>query len=416
MAGDLRDRLRRLGVKQGREGVPAPMPKSPAAATPGHSAPLGGREVVTDLGACYIIETAYPISYQHGARTLDDLLHCQPHTAAHISQNAVLANAPLSELAFFDIETTGLAGGAGTLAFLIGVGAFEEDSFVLRQFFLRDPSEEPALLSALTDTFARQSGLVTFNGRSFDVPIVETRFALARRPFDLRAMPHLDLLMPARRLYRGRFENCSLGTLEVEVLGLQRTEEDVPGYLIPQLYVDYLRTGDTTDMRRVIYHNAEDILSMVTLAAHILETFEDPTGDSRTGLDCLRLALWHDDHQHPLEADEAYRAAMARGLPQDHLGVLFNRYGVFLKRAGRRAEAVTLWQQWADLAPADPAPCIELAKFYEWEAQEIALAQKWSTRALLSLSHWRKGWQYDEAWREIEHRLLRLKRKQTKTQ
>src|SRR6185503_18826427 len=140
-----------------------------------------------------------------------------------------------------------------------------------------------SLLHGVSESLERRAGLVTYNGKAFDVPIVQNRFTLARRPFDLHTIPNLDLLPPARRLWRGRYENCSLGTLESAVLGLRRTEADVPGWMIPQLYVDYLRTGDAREMQRVIYHNAEDILSMVTLAATILETFGDPLSESRSG-------------------------------------------------------------------------------------------------------------------------------------
>ncbi len=346
---------------------------------------------------------------------LADLLECDSPTAARLSKRQELHDANLSGLAFFDIETTGLAGGAGTLAFLIGVGIIDSDQFILRQYFLRELQEEKAMLAGVADSLGGRIGLVTYNGRSFDVPIVQSRFLLkygvARRRFDLASLPNLDLLHPARRLWRGRYENCSLGTLENAVLGLARTEEDVPGALIPQLYVDYLRTGNASEMRRVIYHNAEDILSMVTLATHILETFADPLNKRRSGEDCLRLAMWHDDAGDDAQAEAAYRAALDRPLPDAQALVAYERYAAFLKRADRRTEAMRLWQGWTELAPDDPTPCIELAKYYEWDARDIDQAKEWATRAMLCLSHWKKGWQRDAAWAEVKHRLERLAKK-----
>jgi hypothetical protein len=414
---DLRERLRRLGVKQGREGL-TPSPKSDL---PGLKDPAGlpGKEITTDLGPYFLIETSYALDHEHGPRTLGDFVGIDSHTAAHLSRDEAFVEADVSKLAFLDIETTGLVGGAGTLAFLVGLGFLEDDHFTLRQYFLRDPAEEKAMLSGLAETLKERSGLVTYNGRAFDVPIVQARFTMsfggrrgdARRRFDLGRYPHLDLLPPARRLWRGRYENCSLGTLERAVLGLERTAEDMPGALIPQLYVHYLHTGETGDMKRVIYHNAEDILSMVTLSAHILDTFAGKPGKSRSGVDSLRLALWHDDLAHTIEADSHYRAALARPLPDDQALVAYKRYAAFLKGVGRQAQAVEWWRQWADLDASDPTPCIELAKYYEWETKEIARAREWASQALLCLAHWKKGWQRDEAWKEIQHRLERLGRK-----
>ena len=147
---------------------------------------------------------------------------------------------------------------------------------MLRQYFLRDPGEEDALLNQLVEDLAAATGWVTFNGRAFDLPILETRLTLNRQRGALGQRPNLDLLPLARRLYRRRLPSCALGDLEKHVIGLQREQDDVPGALIPQMYIDYLRTRDPSEMRRVIYHNAMDILSMATLGAHLLEAFATP--------------------------------------------------------------------------------------------------------------------------------------------
>jgi uncharacterized protein YprB with RNaseH-like and TPR domain len=407
---DLRQRLSRLGVQRGAKGLPPPAPKArdrESAPTPIESV-VNGRQETTKHGSYFLIENEYDLDHKHGIRSLGDWLQCDLATTIRLSQKEI---DDLSKFAFFDIETTGLAGGSGTLAFLIGVGSIEANRYVLRQYFLRDPSEEAAMLSALESTLKDRIGVVTYNGRSFDIPIVESRFVLSRRRFNFRAMPNLDLLPFARRLWRGQYENCSLGTLEKTVLGSERGDDDVPGMLIPQMYVEYLRSGDANDMKRVIYHNAQDILSMTALASHLVDIFADPLTPKRSGEECLRLALWHDDKKRADEAEAAYKAAQERRLSDSAALVLYQRYGAFLKKENRRAEAASLWESWAELDSANPEPCIELSKFYEWEKKEIGEAREWASRALTCLTHWRKDWRRDEVWGKVKHRLERLKAK-----
>src|SRR5881397_1854418 len=143
-------------------------------------------------------------------------------------------------LLFLDTEATGLAGGTGTYAFLVGVGHLDGDRFIVEQYFMRDFDEEPALLAALVPLLEQAAGVVTFNGSAFDLPLLETRFVLARRRWPPR-LPHLDLLRPARRVFAPRCADCRLTTLEREVLGLER-EDDVSGALIPALYFDFRRS------------------------------------------------------------------------------------------------------------------------------------------------------------------------------
>src|SRR5207302_806542 len=152
-----------------------------------------------------------------------------------VEDDGLAAERPL----FLDTETTGLAGGPGTYAFLVGAGWIEGDAFVVTQHFMRDLDEEPALLAALAPLLERAGGVVTFNGSGFDLPLLETRFVLARRRWPA-TLPHLDLLRPSRRVWTGCLDDCRLGTLERDVLGLSR-EEDVPGAVIPSLYFDWLR-------------------------------------------------------------------------------------------------------------------------------------------------------------------------------
>ena len=442
-SADLRTRLQRIRLQKVKRQLPPSVPAEVLTErveehrTKQHEiekrAALPGGEVVTPLGAYQLIENRYPLDFVHGPLPLAALLARDPATAARLARNDALAGAGLRSLAFLDTETTGLAGGAGTLVFLVGVGAVEEDEFILRQYFLRDPGEEEAMLTALVQDLAPRTGWVTFNGRAFDLPLLETRLTLNRQRGALGQRPHLDLLMPARKLYQGRLASCSLGHIEQHVLSILRDQEDVPGALIPQMYQDYLRTRDASEMHRVIYHNAIDILSMVTLAAHLLEVFatkvETPDSKFQTpnskaeaahlksaiknlkSEDLLRLARWHDQEGRFAEAESAYRLALKDKLDLDARREGLMRFAGLLKRQERRAEAVPLWEQWASFSLDDPQPCVELAKYYEWHAVDLPKAIEWTERALKLVSGWPKGWQRDEALSAIRHRLERLKGK-----
>ncbi len=187
-------------------------------------------------------------------------------------------------LLFFDLETTGLSGGAGTLAFLVGCGYFDDDGFHTRQLFLSGYEAEREVLDALTALAGRFGGLVTFNGRTFDVPLIETRYLFHRLESPFADMPHFDMLHPARKLWRrrniaqpshrerwsggrpGEGASCALGALEEAILGVERVG-DVPGFEIPSRYFHYLRTGDLAPLEPVFEHNRLDLLSLAAITA-----------------------------------------------------------------------------------------------------------------------------------------------------
>ena len=186
-----------------------------------------------------------------------------------------LADIPLSKFAFLDTETSGLSGGTGTYAFLVGIARFVDGQLVLRQFFMRDPAEEPAMLEAVAQFLAPAQALVTFNGKAFDAPLLTTRYRLHRIPIPYEGYAHLDLLPLARRLWRDRLESRALKYLEQHVLGMTRSSEEVPGYEIPWLYFDYLKSGDARPLAGVFYHNAMDVVAMAALLAHVNEVMRE---------------------------------------------------------------------------------------------------------------------------------------------
>ncbi|MEK6665539.1 MAG: ribonuclease H-like domain-containing protein, partial [candidate division NC10 bacterium] len=222
---------------------------------------VGGREEVTPHGRLLVARREYQLHVRHGELPLGSALEAPPDVLRLLSRQSPSESAP-KRLLYLDTETTGLAGGTGTYAFLVGAGFFDGDRFVLAQYFMRDLDEEPALISAMAALLADFDGVVTYNGRGFDLPLLETRFVLSRRPWP-QHLSHLDLLPPARRLWSSRLPDCRLGTIEARVLGLERVD-DVPGALIPSLYFHYLRSRRAEALQPVFEHNRLDVLSLVT--------------------------------------------------------------------------------------------------------------------------------------------------------
>ncbi len=403
MSSDLRRRLERLDrggtrARPRRRGKVKDLPP--------------GAEIETDSGTSYRIDTHYAPDFLHGRRPLREVLAYTPSLAAEVANDTGLKASQVRRWGYLDIETTGLSGGAGTIGFLIGLGTFEGDGFLLRQYFLRDPEQEAATLQLLRADLKGVEGLVTFNGRTFDLPVIESRYTIAvRNRWRLSSRPHFDLLYPSRRLWSKTLPNCRLGTIERRMLEVERTEEDVPGELIPGMYLDYLRTGDASDMRRVIYHNAIDILSLVGLSSVVLEKHLDQDPSGLAGGEALAIARWHETNDRAAEAEAAYQAAV-RGAPNDAMrSEALKRRTALLKRQNRRAEAVPGWVEWHTAASDDPSPCIELAMYYEWEAKDPTQALRWAETAMGVVDQWPKGWKRDQQAAEIDHRISRLQRK-----
>ncbi len=397
----LRRRLKRLGRKSRKRQEPQITPKQRVGLP-------SGDEMETPHGKAFRIEELYPRSHQHAGYALCRILEFESELAARVVRQPELEDVSFEDMLFLDTETTGLAGGAGTIAFLVGIGRFSGDHFRLRQYFLREPGEEAGMLHALQEELENAGAIVSFNGRVFDVPLLEMRYMLGLRKYwSLSSLPQIDLLYPSRRLWRRSLPDCSLGTIERNLLDVQRSDEDVPGALIPGMYLDYLRTGDARDMTRVLYHNAIDILSLVGLAVHVFERHNSQDPGALLGAEALGLARWHQDAGRKTQATESFLAALESKKVDIRVEAL-RHYSDLLKRAGKRMEAIEYWEAWRSLAADDPRPCIELAKYHEWYAKDFTAAQHWAQEALQCLTHWPDDWRRDQKWSEIEHRLKRL--------
>jgi len=407
-SAELRRRLKRLG---GRKSVSS-KGKSPQT-HPVQRLPEGD-VIETSFGSTYRLEARYPTDHHHGKFQLSQTLSFPSKLAAELVRKPKLSTTSVDQLLFLDTETTGLAGGAGTLVFLVGVGYFEGNEFFLRQYFLRDPAEEMGMLTLLQDDLDKAAGFVTYNGQAFDLPLLENRYVVAlKKRMSLSSSPNLDLLHLVRRLWQRSLPDCKLSTVESHMLGVERSEADVPGAWIPGMYLDYLRTGDASEMSRVIYHNLIDVLSLVSLTGQVLTRFEESDPVSLSGEEALAVARWHQDSGRGSPAELAFKRAISSSKIELKVEAL-RRYSAHLKREGRRVDAVEQWKLWHELAPEDDRPCIELAKYHEWESNNLESAMQWTQSALQCLTHWPDNWRRERAWAEVENRLKRLDRKQRK--
>jgi uncharacterized protein YprB with RNaseH-like and TPR domain len=293
------------------------------------------------------IEHRLPLRTRHGTMTLE----CLTESIADLPDGAGMDP---GDLVFLDTETTGLAGGTGTLAFLLGLARRERDSLCVRQYLLSAFAGEAPMLDGAAAWMAGAAGLVTFNGKCFDVPLLAARCRLAGTDDAFSSLPHLDLLHPTRRAYGSRWMDCRLATAEQRLLGFSR-EDDLPGSEAPQAWFDYIRGGDAARLPAVARHNFSDLLSLAALLPALAQVYARP---AQAGADLHAIA----------------RACRTRGLQsraarllRDHVDHLDDAGLLELARLHRRRrewdDACAIWSRLAGKGCAESRE--SLAKFYE---------------------------------------------------
>ncbi|MBN1665118.1 MAG: ribonuclease H-like domain-containing protein [Deltaproteobacteria bacterium] len=340
-----------------------------------------GEEIANAFGRFYVVPGNVDGSSCHGNTCVRDCAAMDMQAAAFIANDPDIADCTAADGLFLDTETTGLMGGTGTLAFLIGLGWFEGDVFVTRQIFARDFAEEQAALVFLNEIVRDRKFLVTFNGKAFDIGLLTTRLILNRLPNPFSAMPHLDLLHPSRRLFGSRLINHRLATLEESIIGFYR-EDDLPGSEIPQRYFDWLKRHDARLMVDVFEHNRLDIISMAALARHLTELMNHPADSDRCHPSDLLCAakLFHDRGQVP-EAHRRLLSLMNSDNDEVKAGSL-KLLSLIHKRAGRWAEAVAVWETMLEHDPGDVFALTELAKWCEHRLRDVHRAEHFVSTAL----------------------------------
>jgi uncharacterized protein YprB with RNaseH-like and TPR domain len=374
----LRRRVAKIDRKYKRPSPPPPIP-NPEPPIPG-SFPF--EEVATAHGRHYETEKLYQRHRRHGSIGIVDLEDL-PHDLLEPISNGQIRSVAPDKWCFLDTETTGLAGGSGTYAFLIGVGRITPQGFRVRQFFMREFGEEASLLSALTEHLKEFEVLITYNGRTYDQPLLETRFRMVRQRPPFSSLEHLDLLHGARRLWNLRFDSCRLVDLENQILGVER-QGDLPGELIPYFYFEYLRTQEILRLTPIFHHNAIDILTLACLTAIVPRAFHAPAQvQFAHGAEMVGLARWWRQAGQHENALALFRQALERRLPDDLLFRTMWDIAALEKKAGRDHAALPVL---ADLTvspnPWRAAAFTELAKYYERRERNYAMAMEMTISAL----------------------------------
>ncbi len=374
---------------------------------PGVEHALGGEWCEAHGSRLFIVERCWDAGARHGAIRVGDIAAELSANASHTASLGKLSAGSAPPFLFFDLETTGLSGGAGTYAFLIGCGWCEEDgSFRTRQYLLAEHGGERAMLLALAGDLSRSGTLVSFNGKSFDAPLIETRCAFHRLTWAGHEHPHLDVLHPARRFWGDG--DCSLVGLEAQILGAPRSG-DVPGFEIPGRYFHFLRSGDARPLAGVLEHNQRDLLSLAALSARLVQLVAGGpagTGDAR---EAFALGSLYLSSGGAARAREAFERAVRMATGFSSVRVRALRALALLERRERCFEAAAVcWQRVLEAPRCPPQVAREaaeaLAIHAEHRARDLTGARSFALKSLGVDAH--RGW--NDA---VRHRLARLERK-----
>jgi len=340
---------------------------------------LGFATVEGPQGACFVRDVRYGADYRHGRFAVADL--AEAGAALSRLDPAGRAIDP-SRLLFLDTETTGLGQGAGNVPFLIGVGWWDASGFTVRQYAIRHPGEEAAMLAMLAELLPSYTHLVTYNGRTFDWPLVKNRYVMHRMSIP-KDPSHFDFLYPSRSLWRTTMPSCRLGAVEEAKLGVFR-EDDVPGSMAPALYFQYLAERDASVLAGVFRHNETDIVTLMALAVHFGKLLGGGVDyDALTSAELLRLGLWYERLGFEAEAREAIAALAAR--PAAESRAQLEEAAQFYKRRKLWSEAVRLWralvEEGRDGRFGSLEPYVELAMAYEHRLKDADEALYWTDAA-----------------------------------
>jgi hypothetical protein len=412
LAGRLREMLK--PHRQSAHGGPVPLTPGRASDADQRSGAsiedlLGGAWHQCGSGRCFIVERRVGADERYGRSRVGSFA---PVIAGAAADAGLLgACAPALPFLFFDLETTGLSGGAGTCAFLVGLGWFDADgSFVTRQFLLTRSSDERAMLGSVDDDLRRAGALVSFNGKSFDAPMLETRHSFHRLDWSgvAGAVAHLDVLHASRRFWGTSPDaDCSLVALERQVLGAMRSG-DIPGFEIPERYFRFVRSGDARPLAAVLAHNRLDLLSLAGLTARLLHLVRGGPAGTRHAGETLALGKLYARGGLLDRARDAFERAVAlNGEPLVTVEAL-RALALAERRARQYSEAARFWQAVLDV-PECPAHLAReataaLAIHHEHRVRDLHRARLFALKGL------ERGTQ--PAWADAaRYRLARIERK-----
>lgn len=368
------------------------------------------------VDGCFVVERRYPLQTQHGGQTIGAIADQIDRASHHASWFAGGAPARAPFL-FFDLETTGLSGGAGTQAFLVGCARFDEEgAFVVRQFLLTAHHEEPAILRCVGTMLAEAGALVSFNGKSFDAPVLETRYLFHRLAWPGAQVPHVDVLHPSRRFWH--LADSSLVSLERAIVGARRVG-DVPGFEIPSRYFQFLRTGNARPLVDVLEHNRLDLLTLAALTARLLSLARSGPEAATTAREALALGHVFARAGMEVQARTAFEralalcAAPAAAFDATRIEAL-RALAQALRRARQFDAAARRWSQLLETRGC-PATILReateaLAIHHEHRVRDLPAAREFALRGL-NVEETVPAPPPASWTRTVRHRLARLERK-----
>lgn len=369
---------------------------------------LSGTWESTTSGDCFVVRKSIPLGSRHGKWEINGLPDIRFfETLDHLSG---ISDVPPEDYLFIDTETTGLSGGVGTYVFLIGAAKYSSDKLEFAQFFLQEPASEPSQLTALESFVSSSKVIISYNGKSFDLPRIKTRYRIHGWPDPFEGIYHLDLLHIARRLWKSHLPGCSLGDLEHYLLDLQRDSLDIPGWQVSEYFYEYIRSGDPAPLECVFYHNEIDVISLAALLEYISERLSFPLKKrylkerDLVSVGKYFLTLGRIDN-----AIKVLENALANpDLPDDLLLEGKAALAAAHKRSGDLELAAPLWEDCAVNGSIDSL--IELAKYAEHNLSDYERAIHWTLSAQEVLGEFPqdKQAQFDQL---LSHRLDRLKKK-----
>ena len=371
---------------------------------------LEGERRNNSLGEFFFKENDYIVGYEHGRIKFSGLFF----EDVNIKFPDQIRLIRFNQCVFIDTETTGLSQSGGTFAFMVGVGFFIEKTFIVRQYFLIDPSQEDAMLLDLLNLLDQFDILVSYNGLSFDIPIIRSRYKYHRIPNHINQKEHIDLLKYARILFRYQLDNRSLKNIEKLILHFERNEDEVPGYLAPIIYQNYLRTKEIEEINGVFYHNAMDVVSLVAFMKVINEisTNNYQYSDHYETLN-YSIAKQFEKNKSHVDAIKTYKLALDQNnLPETiRLNCMLSLAKLY-KNANLQNLAINYWKQAIEIGSFDAH--IELAKIYEHKFKDFEVALDYCKKALLILENDIESIKGKFLYEKLQHRIKRIINKASK--
>jgi uncharacterized protein YprB with RNaseH-like and TPR domain len=401
MNDELSDRLKKLGLHLGADHLKSPnQPVGlPNLLNPKH-------EFQNRFGNSIALEQYYDQDYVHGLKPYFN--KSLPNKQIIVSDNA---NLLFKDCVFIDTETTGLSQTTGTFAFMVGVGVIQKGRFYLRQYFLRNPGEEQAMLLDLANFIEPYKVLVSYNGIGFDVPILSNRYKLYRLPHPLKQKAHIDLLKYARKLWRFQYNDRSLKSIETNVLKFHRGDEEIPGWMVPDMYREYIKTGNIHPINGVFYHNAIDIVSLGVLLDVVNEIYSE-SQDFSQEFDTINfaLALSHQKDNNPDEAIKRYTEALNQTNLSKNIKIkTLENLGFLYKKNNLCEKALPFWSEAAELG--SEKAMVELAKYFEHHSKTYQKAVNYVEQLIGLMDNKENQIRRKILLPELEHRKQRLYKK-----